>query len=494
MTFIPTLSRSGRISDEPEPDDGDLREGRWIDLSHIPASDAAGMLADAVAEIVARHQERSRPLGAAGWRTLVEHVGLLLGGILRPALRGRPVVSVHASAKGGVWDNVVLGHHAAWGRLDAMTNAGLVSVRKGVRTTLFGGDDPIYGGLPTRVWATSKLLSMASECGVTAHTLDTDWIIHPEVQRALINVKRADLIVMRGLGRGAGHVPIPRSQASEAEKMRDKLAALNAHVRTVEITGCLPPAYRRVFRADLRLGGRFYAVGGSNYQNLAREDRALIRIGGEPVVEVDLHAAFLTLLLGLSGVRKLPADDLYGAVGLPRAVTKAWTVQTFATGTLASRWSRQTPAEVTALGIKASEVRKAALQTYPALGELTRIVPSDLLRRLPEDRLGWAVGQYLTNLESRVMDAALPYIAQWSIVGLPMHDSIIVPASAAWAARNALEGACWAVAHVEPRVKVSAPALLPDMAFPESQESLERPGALPGTPSTDLAQRPSSRL
>jgi hypothetical protein len=79
-----------------------------------------------------------------------------------------------------------------------------------------------------------------------------------------------------------------------------------------------------------------------------------------------------------------------------------------------------------------------------------------------------------------MMDAALPYIEGRGIVGLPMHDSIIIPERAAWAARNALQGACWAVAHVEPRVTVSSPAPRPDMPSAESTEALQRPGALTG--------------
>jgi hypothetical protein len=348
-----------------------------------------------------------------------------------------------------------------------MKRAGLIGIRKGVRTNEFGPDDPIYGGLPTRVWATAKLLEMAAAFGVTANTLDADWLVHPEVHRRVVSVKRADLVVVRGIGIGAGFLAVPPAQAAEAEAMRNQLEALNAHVRTVDIANCLPPAFRRVFRADLRLGGRFHAVGGSNYQNLTREDRKLLRIGGEPVVEVDLHAAFLTLLLGLVGLQQLPANDLYDAVGLPRAVTKAWFVQTFATGKPARRWSREAPAEVKA--VKASEVHAAALRTYPMLATMRQLVPADLLRALPEDRHGWAVGQYLTNLESRVMAKALPYVEALGEVGLPLHDAILIREGAAWIARNAFAGACWAVAHIEPRVKVSAASRGPEMALEAAQ-------------------------
>lgn len=451
----PTPSRSGSISPAPEPTDADLHDGRWIDLSRIPASDQAKAMVAEVAALVAPYDDRRRPLGDRGRHTLAAQLGIILAGILRGAFRDH-VVSVHSSPKGGVWRNALVGQRGAWGRLGAMERAGLIGVRKGVQTNKIGGDDPIYGGLPTRVWATPRLLDLAAGCGVTAATLASDWTVNPKVERVSIRVTRADLVDVRGLGRGAGRMAVRRDQAAEAEAMRDRLTALNAHVRSVPISGCLPPAFRRVFREDLRLGGRFYAVGGANYQNLPREDRAVLRIGGEAVVEVDLHAAFLTLLLGLGGTQELPADDLYAAVGLPREVTKAWMVQTFATGTPAGRWSRSTPPDVTALNVKATTVRDAALRTYPALRDLRQIVPTDLRSRLPEDKHGWAVGQFLTSLESQVMDSALRYVEVMGVVGLPMHDSIIVPEKAAPVAAEALRGACWAVAHVTPRVKVSA--------------------------------------
>jgi hypothetical protein len=211
-----------------------------------------------------------------------------------------------------------------------------------------------------------------------------------------------------------------------------------------------------ISNSDLRLGGRLYAVGGQNFQNLPREDRRLIRVGGARVVEVDIHGTFLTLLLGLCGMRELPTGDLYDAVGLPRAVTKVWMVRTFATGKPAGRWGHDTPPEVQAFNVKPSEVRVAALRTYPPLANLDAILPADSQSRLPQERHGWAVGQFLTNLESRVMDSALGYVEARGVVGLPMHDAIIVPENGARDAANGLRDDCWAVAHIEPRVRVSA--------------------------------------
>jgi hypothetical protein len=411
-----------------EPTDEALREARWIDLTRLPDGASSTALTVAVAEHVATCLERRRAVGITGRKTLQYRVGILLAAILRANFRGH-VISVHRSSKGGVWKGAVIGHSASWGILDAMGRAGLIGVRKGVQTSLVG--DVVFRGLPTRVWAMPSLIRLAECHGITAETLQEDWAINPAVERKRISVKAADLIAVHGLQRGAGRVPVRQDQAAEAAAMRERVAALNDRVRSVEITGCLPPAFRRVFRADLRLGGRFYAVGGSNFQSQPKADRAMIRIGGETVAEVDLHAALLTLLLGLAGVQKLPVVDLYAAVGLPRAAVKAWMVQTFATGRPATRWGRDTPAEVAALDIKATAVRDAAVRTYPAVGRLTQFVPAELLRRLPEERHGWAVGQFLTNLESRVMDSALGYLEHREVVGLPMHDSLIVPASRA---------------------------------------------------------------
>ena len=181
-----------------------------------------------------------------------------------------------------------------------------------------------------------------------------------------------------------------------------------------------------------------------------------------PVVQRgDPRAAYLTILLGRMGVEKLPADDLYDAVGLPRAATKAWMLQTFATGRPLAGWSVATPAEVKALGISAAAVRAAALRTYPALADLPAILPAELHRSLPPDRHGWAVGQCLTNLESRVMTVVLESVSRSGVVGLPMHDAIIVPASCTATAVDSLRMACWAVARIEPVVKVSDARELP---------------------------------
>ena len=236
--------------------------------------------------------------------------------------------------------------------------------------------------------------------------------------------------------------------------MRERVAELNQAVQRADIRGCLAPAFRRIFRHDLRLGGRLYAVGAANVQLMSEGERRAITINGEPVVEVDVHGSQLTVFLGLTGFTILPEGDLYTLGGLPREAVKAWVVQTFATGSPIVRWADGT-SEV-ARAVRPGDVRGAIILAYPQFTEpLLDIVPPKLLARLPEEKHGWAVGQYLTFRESQAIVGAIGYVLGRGYPALPVHDSLIVPESAEAFAREDLTGAFKVLVGVEPRLKVN---------------------------------------
>jgi hypothetical protein len=448
----PPIARSGKISEAVEPSAAELRAARWIDLTFTPISHSATALTAAVTDRFIIHMQRERPMGRTGQVRMAKELGAIIAGVLRGDFRGH-TVSAQRRTNGAMWKNSILGHNAFWTKIDALQRAGLVGVTLGVKQVIGEVGDPFgYLGLPTKLWATQQLRDLAAAHGVTADTIKADWKVSPEVERKRIHVGRNDVVTCLGLGKGAGRIPIPDSQRAEAERMRDDLEALNREIQSVEISGCLAPALRRVFRLDLRLGGRFYAVGASSYQNKPRNERPEMRINGEPVVEVDIHASALTMLLGLIGTSVLPYDDLYGAVeGFPREVVKAWMVQTFGTGKLTRQWGRGAPSE--AGEFRPTEVREAVVRTYPALASLRSILPEDLVRKLPNDKVDWAVGQFLTNIESRVMNGALGYLRAVGVVGLPLHDAIIVPESGVEAACRGLQGASNVFAGIIPKLK-----------------------------------------
>jgi hypothetical protein len=408
------------------------------------------------------HVKRTRKLGAVGAQTQRENVAAILAGILRPGFKGRPVAAQRRT-HGGMWEWSLIGNRAFWAVADALGDAGLVCRRNGTKGRPIEWEpgefsySRAFGGQPTKLWPSSRLRELALRHGVTAETVRDDWPISRKAETTRINVAPDRLVVCKVLDSDE-LVHFTPEQAAEAETMRKDVAALNASVAGADVRHCRAPAFSRVFRHDLRLGGRCYAVGGGDtFQQMSEGERARITIGGKPVVEVDITAANLTIFLALTGTRQLPGGDLYGRVALPdgsplpRAAVKQWMIQSFGRGCLMSRWSRDTPKAATA--VKAAIIRDAALRAYPALRNLTAILPADLVASLPPDKLQWAVGQLLTNWEARIIAGALDYVRAYGVVGLPMHDALIVPQSSASRAREGIEGALFAFLKVLPILK-----------------------------------------
>jgi hypothetical protein len=110
--------------------------------------------------------------------------------------------------------------------------------------------------------------------------------------------------------------------------------------------------YRRIFNCGdaedfaWNKGGRLYSVGEEDsYQQLSKNDRLRMLIDGEPVVEIDITASFLTVLHALRG-EPLDLDrDPYAVPGLPRTVVKAWVNMTLGHHGFHRRWPKETAKE-----------------------------------------------------------------------------------------------------------------------------------------------------
>jgi hypothetical protein len=366
-----------------------------------------------------------------------------------------------------MWIGGMIGCDAFWGIADAMRTVGLLGFRNGIRHATDWGDGVTVGGIPSKLWPSSALVALAAGYGVRADTARDDWRISPAAENTRPPIADAELVrclrreERRSRSRGQSprqRVAPDRATMSPAdvetlEAMKGRVAALNASVAppNAVIGGCLAPVFRRSFNHCLRLGGRLYTLGLDGYQSMSPGDRAGITINGEPTVEVDLSASFLTIFLALTGAKRLPQGDLYTVGSLPRQAAKEWMTQSFATGRAAGRWARKTSAETRKHS--ATAVRQALLDVYPGLRTMSGIVPADILASLPDADHGWAVGQYLTFLESTVIESALGYLNGRGVVGLPMHDAIIVPRKAAHWARDGIKEAFRAQLGLVPRVK-----------------------------------------
>ena len=111
------------------------------------------------------------------------------------------------------------------------------------------------------------------------------------------------------------------------------------------------------------MGGRLYAFGEDNYQRLKKEERAKLKINGEKVCEIDIHASFLTVLHGIMNKPMPNRTNLYDITDLPRMVVKSWINNSITMGHPISCWPKDSMEEL------AKEMPDYKYPTAPKSGE-----------------------------------------------------------------------------------------------------------------------------
>lgn len=212
--------------------------------------------------------------------------------------------------------------------------------------------------------------------------------------------------------------------------MRRDMEALNtllskADIRLGEERPPVPVFLTRRFQIDgpeaphaFDRHGRLY---GGFWQSLPKTRRHLLRIEGEPVVDLDFAAMFVQLAYLHAGAA-IPNSDPYGDIdGLPRkAVKKA----------VASLLCRQgamvrLPSDLRQLvgpEWTGRKVEAAIRERHPAIAHL----------------FGVGIGLRLMFTESEIMLTTLRILVGQGLPALPMHDGIMVAATQEAAARWAM--------------------------------------------------------
>jgi hypothetical protein len=164
-------------------------------------------------------------------------------------------------------------------------------------------------------------------------------------------------------------------------------------------------------------GGRMYTLPGwdqyERWKDGYETRRKIIQLDGETIAEVDVSAAFLTILYGLLGEPFDPSEDPYAvAKSIKRERAKRWCTIVLGTFDLATGGTRFAP------------VRSAFLQRHP------------LLEKLPSCGMTNADLQYH---ESEIILAALEAMRdKYGVTSLPIHDCLAVPVSKVELAREEL--------------------------------------------------------
>lgn len=240
--------------------------------------------------------------------------------------------------------------------------------------------------------------------------------------------------------------PLPLPETPEARRLVEEMESINRWIAEARLEWAGEPLDTgrrhlvRVFNnGSLRSGGRLWK---GFWMDRPRDERDIyLRINGERIATLDFAHIGVTLAYSIVGAEP-PGSDLYaipGTFGRREGVKKvlnallcAEQVPTrFPAGTRALFPSRATFVQVL----------EAISRHHPALVPL----------------FGQGVALQLQYLESEVMVRALLRLQQHQVVGLPVHDALLVPVSHAFLAKDVLEFTFRAVTGIEGRVEVVLP-------------------------------------
>jgi hypothetical protein len=258
----------------------------------------------------------------------------------------------------------------------------------------------------------------------------------------------------------AGLVDYP--DTASTFEMRKSVEGINAHLDGADVNfvddghGTVDHRQRRMLRHFVQLpddeaprfdrGGRLF---GGFWQNLKRVRRAGIRIEGEPVADLDFASMFPRLAYATTG-KEPPAGDLYAIEGLGpehRPALKL-AVNTFLFDDFRrSSWpvlkdenDPRLPPDWTVARTKAAIVKR-----HPAL----------------RGCFGIGLGYSLMHRESVILVHVLEEMRARDIVGLSLHDGLLVPRSRVDESRTIMEAVAREITGqaLPVTMKVSLPAV-----------------------------------
>jgi hypothetical protein len=432
----------------------------WLSLTARQASSGSIALIEEIAARVAQSERLSRKQarGKAGLVNLKMAVGAIVGALLRQWAKSRPAFR---SRKAEEFTGAPIGYRTFCATMDALISCGLVREAAGIRYGLgfaSAGGTEAFKGRPARYWPSAELLRMARRHGLSHSTIKADFVdvfptAAPKVEAPVI------LTTLKEWGEEKRLLPLSPDDP-QAARVTAQVEQFNAWAAEHTVTGCAPPRWSRRFTATWQLGGRWYAAGADGaYQRLSPADRLRIRIDGEPVAEVDIRAAQLSIAHGLLGLT-LPEGDPYTIPGVPREVAKQWIVATFGKGSsVRHRWPESVKQnEPTIASFPPDAAASAITERYPFLADPAPALANAAGLDTPEMRAIGQPAKLLTHrlmaIEANAITGTMEVMRGRGILVLPVHDSLIVPVSAVQHAEDAITSAFKHLAKVRVVTKV----------------------------------------
>ena len=267
-----------------------------------------------------------------------------------------------------------------------------------------------------------KLVGFCNDNGISEQNITRQFIqLKPEIFiEARYPSKRARATKVKGRRVRKADLYL----MAEAHTQQAVLREVNDFLFAQKLSGAVFNGLKRVYSDftddgsyQFDMGGRLYAFGEDNYQRLKKEERAKLKINGEKVCEIDIHASFLTVLHGIMNKPMPNRTNLYDITDLPRMVVKSWINNSITMGHPICRWPKETIIEF------AKEMPDCKYPTAPKAGEKI-LEHYAFLEDLGAAGLDW---RRLHNIEGGIMLEAVRKLSGLGIAAYPIHDSLLVP-------------------------------------------------------------------
>jgi hypothetical protein len=311
--------------------------------------------------------------------------------------------------------------------------AGLIETVIGYPGMLaFGNPGPGRGRM-TRFRAKPKLLSIAAEHGIAPGNVYEHFHVEFEMPSELVQRTSPSMIT-------------PNTERTA--KLRNMVAELNAFFSlfTLEHPTIRHLGWVRKFHLgthpDFRWnkGGRLYSqppMKPLNYQNADEKTRLAMRIDDEAVAEIDISSSYLRIFYAWHDQQLDLDEDAYAGILGPdpidREVAKFWINASFGNSGLLGQWSKGLkedferrmqrkniePTKLDTKKYRISDVRKKILAKHPLLSNW-----GDKVRGRIRD-----YGDLMFKESEIILSTMQVLMNEHRVPSMPVHDSIIVPAS-----------------------------------------------------------------
>lgn len=330
--------------------------------------------------------------------------------------------------------------------MDDMQRKGFVRIDAGKR----GYNDIL--GIITRIYATPKLTDQLAAHGITPANRRSHFT-YPRAADDIPPIQLRATSKRKGRNRERGKLlPVDWTNPAVKDHAR-QIREINRHYAKQVITGPngeeLDIALYRGFNLgdqpdhDFKKGGRAYA----DFQSLAREERANIKINRQETVEVDISACFLTLLHFLFGKSFSNNVDLYDFPPYPRDIVKSWVNLTVGNSGYHKAWPKET---VNFLENKKGIPNvRARFPIDPVKDNVLENLP--IVQEWVDSPYSWADLFYIES--TIVIDAVHCLSYDHGITALPVHDAIRAPVAYAAVAKAVLSDMFFKNTNIRPIIK-----------------------------------------